>query len=355
MASENLALHSVHPYPCKFPPQIVQAHLPKQGVVLDPYCGSGTTLLEAAYRGLDVVGIDCNPIAVLISNSKLVNLDPDLSRQIFDSCRDFDLHFENLQSGDYELHEFEGRDHWFSELVQTEIAYVLALIEDFRERPAARIILSTALSSVTNIFSNQDSETRYVAVEKRFIRGELLKSFLNKSIKIVNAIEERGNLGGNQSVIHGDLRTTEEIDENSVDVIITSPPYANTMDYYLYHKQRMNVLGFDFKATQKAEIGSRYQFSSRKDDVDEWERDYQSGMEHALHALKDDGVAWFVIGDSQIAGNLIDGGQLTVACAKKLGVNAEIVESVPLSGKSRLFSASFQRPNKFEHVVKLWK
>ena len=356
MVTENLLLHSVHPYPCKFPPQVVQMHLPEKGVVLDPYCGSGTTLLEAAYRGLDAVGIDCNPIATLISRCKLALLSESDHNDLVDTLNKLEKNLAELNFGDHHLHDFPGRDHWFESGVQAEIALVLNnAIGRFERESNKWIIMATALSSIVNTFSNQDSETRYVAVAKQFEVGDMVRAFIQKARKTLDAVVQRGPVSAACSVIDGDLRKMKELGRNCVDVVITSPPYANTMDYYLYHKQRMNVLGFDFREAQHSEIGSRYQFSSKKDTPQRWEEDYLDGMRSAMEILKPNGVAWFVIGDSQINGQLIDGGKLTVNAAQKLGLHAEIVESVPMAGKSRLFRSSFQRPNKFEHVVKLSK
>lgn len=351
MASEELGLHSAHPYPCKFPPKIVQQHLPAKGKVLDPYCGSGTTLLEAAYRGLDVFGVDCNPIAILITKCKLVDLSPiDLSL-MRKAVEDIDHHSAELEKFGIPLHEFPGRDHWFSQEIQKEFSYVLSILGQYEKDSPEWVVLATALSAVTNRFSNQDSETRYAAVSKNYRPGEMLSTFLNKAGRIIASIEQRGPLKSSAVTFLGDIRNGIQLEPKSLDVIITSPPYANTMDYYLYHKQRMNILGFDFKETQRQEIGSRHQFSSRKDGVEAWNLDYHNALVKSLELLKPGGKAWVVIGDSQISGQLIDGGELTLSVAKELGLTGEIVESVPMTGKSRLFRSSFQSPNKFEHIV----
>ncbi|AKL72410.1 Methyltransferase domain [Actinobacteria bacterium IMCC26256] len=353
MSSEDLALHKAHPYPCKFPPSIVQAHLPDKGLVFDPYCGSGTTLLEAAYRGLDVFGVDCNPIATLISDCKLVNVPSKSLYQISKLAADFDLHLNELARFDAPLHEFPGRDHWFSEQAQKEFAYALKILSTYRRGSGEWSIIAVALSAITNRFSNQDSETRYAAVSKPSVPGTMTRSFLKKIESIISALHERGELKSKRVTHLGDLRHGVPLEPQSVDVIITSPPYANTMDYYLYHKQRMNILGFDFKQAQNLEIGSRHQFSSKKDDVSKWNEDYELALSKALELLKPGGVAWIIIGDSQIAGDRIDGGALTVDAAKSLGYRSNVMESIPMAGKSRLFAASFQRPNKYEHVVRI--
>ena len=66
-------------------------------------------------------------------------------------------------------------------------------------------------------------------------------------------------------VFNADSRNLNFISDNSIDIIITSPPYANTYDYYLYHKFRKRWLDLDVKFAQYNEIGSRREYSSLKE------------------------------------------------------------------------------------------
>lgn len=350
------SLHSLHPYPCKFPSAIAERFIEKSGDLLDPYCGSGTTLLEGALAGLNVFGFDCNPIARLISVCKISNFsNSELSS--------LDLLATEASSGrmmgkigSKELHDFVGKDHWFSSAAQEEFAVLLNERRNFVPDSSQWNLFSTVLSAITVTFSNQDGETRYAAVDKGHKRGDVLSAFGRKLSRAISGFESRGPLRSSiREVALGDIRQGIPLPEDCIDQVITSPPYANTMDYYLYHKHRMNLLGFDFKLVQSQEIGSRHEFSSKKRDVSVWNSDYMSGMREIMRVLKPNGRAIFVIGDSQVAGKLINGADLTLRCAKELGVTAQVLESIPMTGKSRSFSASFQRPNKFEHIVEIRK
>ena len=356
MFSNLQNLHSLHPYPCKFPSSVASRFITEKGVLLDPYCGSGTTLLEGAIRGLDVFGFDCNPIAQLISKCKLVELtssEVKSLKTIETSILDGTLH-ESI--GLYSLPDFPGKDHWFSNSTQEEFSVLLSELSRFDRESSQWLVLATVISSLVVTFSNQDSETRYAAVEKNHKRGDLLNSAGKKLYKTLNALEDRGSLrSAKREVFLGDIRNGIDLPDNFVTQVITSPPYANTMDYYLYHKQRMNLLGYDFKITQNREIGSRHEFSSKRQDVGKWNNDYLIGMREIARVLSPGGRAIFVIGDSQLAGKHIDGGQLTLNSAKTLGLSAKIIESVPMTGKSKTFRSSFQSPNKYEHIVEIRK
>jgi len=74
--NKNYLTHNIHPYPAKFIPQIpscfIETYSKKNDVVLDPFCGSGSTLLEATIRDRKAIGLDLNPIATLISRVEVI-------------------------------------------------------------------------------------------------------------------------------------------------------------------------------------------------------------------------------------------------------------------------------------------
>ena len=78
-------------------------------------------------------------------------------------------------------------------------------------------------------------------------------------------------------------------------------------------------------------------------------------MENVHAKLRVGGIAVYVIGDSQIAGEFVDGGEMTTRIAREIGFEAEILDSTSMSGKSKLFNHSFQSKNKQEHIVQMVK
>lgn len=348
-------LHAIHPYPCKFPGAIVRDYLDEPGlVVLDPFCGSGTTLLESAMFGSSVVGIDVNPIAVMISRAKLATMSPERFTELSELSRRVKS-WQGASSNT--LSDFHGRDHWFSEGAQIAFGFLRGEIDALGRESELWNVAAVALSSIVNRFSNQDTETRYARVERNPEPLAIAEAFVSKLETLIMGLKARGDFSESVSaqIILGDIRTDSAIASESVDRIVTSPPYANTMDYYLYHKQRMNILGFDFKIAQNAEIGSRYEFSSKKAPKEKWDEDYATALKNVHAKLKRGGIAIYVIGDSQIAGELINGGSMTVRLAEQLGFEAEILDSTSMSGKSKLFNHAFQSKNKQEHIVRMIK
>ena len=80
----NTGLHAIHPYPARFIPQLPRQLINllrplKSGIIFDPFCGSGTSLVEAQALGFRSVGIDLNPIATLLTKVKTTLTDKRLS------------------------------------------------------------------------------------------------------------------------------------------------------------------------------------------------------------------------------------------------------------------------------------
>lgn len=346
------AIHGVHPYPCKFPAHVARAHLVNGGVVLDPFCGSGTTLVEAARRGCDAIGIDCNPVATLVARVKLLDASSEFVDEARRALTELDGALAAGPSDGAQLHDFAGRDHWFPPAVQRDVAFVLDLINGV-ERAEIAAWLKLALSGIANRVSRQDGETRYARVERDVGSGVTLSLFRERAARVLDVLVERGPLRARGVVVHADVMRGIPLRDSSVDQVVTSPPYANTMDYYLYHKQRMNLLGYRYKDVQRAEIGSRWEYSSLKRPRAKWERDYAFVLGELRRVLRRGCSAIVVIGDSRIAGERVDGGALTCELGARAGLAAEVLESAPMAGRSRSFNTSFQRSGKREHVVRL--
>lgn len=345
-------IHGAHPYPCKFPSESIRQFLDSGGgTLVDPFCGSGTTVVEAARGGWDrVYGFDSNPIAVLISQYKTLTTDKAFFTSANSALADLTLSAERTKPK--RALNFQGATHWFADHVLRELEQILEWIE-LREDERVKTWLRLSLSRILNRISRQDSETRYVAVDRRIERGETLSRFNDSAGATLALLRDREPLVADTAVAEADISVGIPLSDGSVDRIVTSPPYANSMDYYLYHKQRMNVLGFDFKRTQSREIGSRHEYSSLRAPAEKWSADYKHSLSELRRVLRPGGDAIVIIGDSQIAGKKLDAAELTASIATELGFDTIALESVSLDGRSRSFSRGFQRPNKFEHVLRL--
>lgn len=318
--SPSHAVESIHPYPAKFISELPRQFLttlqiPQGGAVLDPFCGSGTTLTESQRRGIPSFGIDLNPIACLISRVKTAAT-PDrfeaAAAQVAAMAR---------ANPSPPKPNIPNVDHWFKLEVQEAVS---ALIAAIRSHPvlACRDALSLALSSILVRVSNQESDTRYAAIDKPVSRLEVFDAFLGACRKLERALSARDWPLASAAVLESDALAVSPADiPVPIGMVITSPPYPNAYEYWLYHKYRMWWLGFDPLSVKAQEIGARAHFFKRQHHTEEtfWTQMRKVfGLIDAV--LVRGGFACFVVGRSIIHGNVISNADILQTLAQELGL-----------------------------------
>jgi len=305
--------HSIHPYPAKFIPQIPRTlielfHPGDRSAVLDPFCGSGTTLVEAMQAGIDSIGIDVNPIATLVSKVKTTPISTPLgpvAREITAAAR------RDVAAGRVTIPPIPRVDHWFLRPVQEALATTVAEINQVKDADVADA-LRVALSSIIVRVSNQDSDTRYAAIEKKVTREDVWAGFERAAASVSSALDGLGDdlfrRRPSVRIITKDLMTVEPEEVGSdVGLVATSPPYPNAYEYWLYHKYRMYWLGMDPIAAREVEIGARPHYFKKNHQT---EADFERQMGRCFwllsRVMRPGALACFVVGRSIIHGRTID-------------------------------------------------
>jgi site-specific DNA-methyltransferase (cytosine-N4-specific) len=330
------AIESVHPYPAKFIGELPRTLMkilpcPRDTLVFDPFVGSGTTLVEAQRLGFPSVGVDLNPIACLASRVKTGNMPEGLINTATGVVASASHSKVKHQS------EIPNVNHWFKADVQSAIAALISelkAIEDITLGDALRLALSSILVRV----SNQDSDTRYAAVNKNVCREDVFTQFISAVDKLNKALLARDWSIPPVKIIQGNtLNLKAEEIGGKVGLVITSPPYPNAYEYWLYHKYRMWWLGFDPLAVKEQEIGARAHFFKRNHhtEKDFWEQ-MRGTFKLVDNVLVNRGYACFVIGRSKIHGKIIDNADIIEAVATEVGfgVTARIERPILSSRKS---------------------
>ena len=356
--------HSLHPYPAKFPPPLPRyllKHYARPGqTVLDPFCGSGTTLVEARIAGVNAVGVDVNGLSVLLSKVKATPLDAaqlDEIENFVGEIRNQTLYWTFGNKPAVKVKEIEGLNHWFQSNVAEEISFLLDKIEE-RSDKDVRDFLQIVLSSIIVRVSNQESDTRFAAISKDTKDCLTFELFAAKANEYAKRIAEFSALATRETTLaitNADSRDLSFLEGESVDLIVTSPPYANTYDYYLYHKFRKRWLGLDVHFAQYNEIGSRREFSSLKKDSSKWNEDLTKCFVQMNRVLKPGGLAFIVIGDSIINKELIKIDGVISDFAPSVGFSVDEIISEDLAKHSRIFNPAFAKKGKQEHLIKLRK
>lgn len=307
--------HGIHPYPAKYIPQlpnlIIREHTNERSTVLDPFCGSGTTLLEAALLGRKSIGVDSNPIAALVSRVKTTALSE-----------------EQLNAASLVLEDVLGLGrrgvprwvpdgtgvdlkHWFSPAAMKALGVLRYRIDQVQDE-VVREVLACAFSKIVVWASNQESETRYAAVEKERTVHEILSAFQKRAYSILSQlreVSESSKFSRNRPAVH--CVDIKELSKDAslkaiADLVVTSPPYPNSFDYYLYHKWRMVWLGYDYRKVMAEEIGSRREHSSLGAPISAYVEKMHGALTSVSHMLKPAKLAYFLVGDAVINGEFVD-------------------------------------------------
>ncbi len=313
------ALASLHPYPARFIPDIPRGLIStlgcdKDSVILDPFCGSGTTLVEAQRAGFDAIGVDLNPIACLISSVKTQRLPEEYLYTAKKVCEKAKETF----NGPVEIPAIPNLDHWFKADIQKALSSILSRIEEESDA-AMRNALKLALSSIIVRVSNQESDTRYAAVDNNYTANDVFNTFLNACKKIHDAKNRVCVDSGFSKIINQDVLTVTASDfDNRVGLVITSPPYPNAYEYWLYHKYRMWWLGFDPIQVRSFEIGARPHYQKKNGQTEEDFRKQMCGVFGLISdVLISGGHVCFVVGRSVIKGKIVDNAELICNVASK--------------------------------------
>lgn len=257
-AETRYASHHFHSFAAKFPPQLPRLfiqNLTEAGeTVLDPMAGSGTTVVEAVLLGRLGVGIDLDPLAIQIGQAKTTKvLWENLSRA---AQRALIQAHQWLQADRSEkLREFRARlndatqdflDYWFLLSTQEELAALMAAVREEPD-PNLRRLMLLAFSSTIVTKSGGVSLARDLA-HSRPHRDPQKRPTSALDLFWARIQRYRQSLIAGQMsperalILHGDARAIPLRDQ-SVHLVVTSPPYANAIDYMRAHKFSLVWMG----------------------------------------------------------------------------------------------------------------
>ena len=352
-------MEALHPYPAKFVADLPRRLLdilpvPRGTAVLDPFCGSGTTLVECQRRGLPAVGIDLNPIACLISQVKTSPLPRGLAATasaVVDDAAGCGL------ASAADVPELPRLDHWFAPDVQQALAGLVAAIA--AAPPDCQAALRLALSSIVVRVSNQESDTRYAAVCKNVRAKDVFAGFRRAAGRIDRALAARDYPLASAAVLEADTTSVkpDELVQGGLGVglVITSPPYPNAYEYWLYHKYRMYWLGMDPLAVKVREIGARAHFFKRNPHTaDDFAKQMRQTLELLRQVLVRGGYVCFVIGRSRIHGKTVDNAAILEDVGQGMGFARVYSAKRTLAATSKAFNPTYGRIKTETILVMRW-
>ena len=329
--------HGFHSYPARLHPSIAACVLDSfappgaRAHVVDPFCGSGTVLVEARRRGLPSSGVDLNPVALRVARVKTEVRD--------EASRD---HFLAILDGVVERSKERVRARApgrapldketaarFEPHVLRELAGLYEEIEAVDdEKKTLEVVLSAIIVKVSKQRADTDAREHDARRMGRFIPTEI---FHKKGMELVERwfrFAEACPAGSPAPTLFlDDARRLDRIIETKADVIVTSPPYAGTYDYAAHHALRVPWLGVDDR-TMRGEIGARRNLGG-PDARTRWDDEMRALLHAVARSLAKDGIAFFVVGDGELGGVRIAADAHLEQLAPATGIHVVAVASAP--------------------------
>ncbi|AKF11706.1 DNA methyltransferase [Sandaracinus amylolyticus] len=350
--------HGFHAWPARMHRAIARtviARATREGErVLDPFCGSGTVLLEAMLAGRRSAGVDLNPLAGALVGVKCERRDLE-SRDAFEQLAELvgEASLERVQARERAIAKLPpSMIGWYGPHVLKELA---GLLEEIRsvEDEADRRALEMVFSSLVVKLSKKRAETSQQEAEKRIRKGLSTEMFVRKAHELAQrwgTLDEALPEGAiAPRFFEGDSRELERLlgARTKARLILTSPPYGGTYDYHAQHALRLAWLGLDARAFARREMGARRSAAVDPDEAaEQWWDDVAAMLRGMERVLDRDGFIVLLMGDGRF-------GQLDVPLIPQL------IEIAPHVGLELVASASQPRPawgggaTREEHLVAL--
>ncbi|HUQ23298.1 MAG TPA: DNA methyltransferase [Gaiellaceae bacterium] len=293
-------VHRLHPYLGKFVPQLVEALLTRYvrpgGRVLDPFAGSGTTLVQALESGYDAVGVDIAAFNALLISVK---------------TREHDL--EALEANVQEIGASLGASaerprgftkEWFAPHAAAELLHFRSRIPEYTSQDVLRVVLARAARSArltTHFdldFPRQPQVGEYWCHKHRRMcrpverAGKFLSRYLLDTAARIRRFAEVRDPRRAAVVLHGDARDLEL--GGPYDGIVTSPPYPGLIDYHEQHRYAYELLGLDDR--RERELGAAARGTS-KAAIEEYVAGIALVLARAKDALRPGAAVCIVVND----------------------------------------------------------
>jgi len=356
--------HNIHKYPAKYIPNVprwaMSKYIKDEGkLVLDPFCGSGTTLVEAILNSHDSVGIDIDPLAVLISKVKTTRID---SQKLIEIKKDV---INSIKTPPKQLFrpKLETLEHWFNNDAIHDLGLLRSIVEEYKDDKDVYDFLIITLSSIIRKVSNADDQSQKTYVSHTNMKSppSVLPLFIKRldlySKRLIELFEKVNN-DTRVLVSRNDARDLElfweENNLNPADLAVTSPPYIKAIDYIynqmaeyfwigdlfgLENQKKQNLYKTQYVGTKQ--VGAKiYKDKLPKTGIDEIDSlvlkikekdvkhayivakffvDMEKNFKEVKNVLNDDSHYVMVIGNNSVSGYNVPSHKFLIQCAEKVG------------------------------------
>ena len=233
--------HGIHTYPAMFIPQVAKRLLEnysqKGETICDIFSGSGTALVESKLLERNAYGIDLNPLAIFLAKAKTTPINPLLlTKEYFKLL----CEIERIKDTEIEKPNFNNIDFWFKEKIIVQLAKIKKAILKIKNVSIRNYFIVSFSETVRLSSSAKNGEFKLVRIKKEKLENyapdvlEIFKKKTEMNIKGMTEFYKDVSKETWTKIIYGDSSKVNNIESNSIDCIITSPPYGDSRTTVAY-------------------------------------------------------------------------------------------------------------------------
>lgn len=249
--------HKFDPYPAKMIPQMARFMINQVSIpgdtILDNFCGSASVLIESRLSGRNSIGVDYNPLAIILAKSKTTAYDIEiLKTQLNELLNNF------MNCNKPYQYDFTNADYWFTQATLKKLGIIKTVLDDFFDQidyeyaffwkaMAATIVRECSRADLRGSKPFISKKARKTRVGKHFNPFTIFKAkaclWIGLEEQYVNRLKE---IGGETTVklLEADSRYLSTIiKKKSINAVVTSPPYLSAQDYYRASKLQLFIFG----------------------------------------------------------------------------------------------------------------
>lgn len=348
--------HCYHNYPAMMIPQIanrlINLYGKKAKTLFDPYCGTGTSLVEAGLNGIDAIGTDLNPMARLIAKAKTTKIDLqilDLYLKEFNNFS-FSLSFGIKKNDNIVAPDFKNIDFWFDKKTKEKLANIKYFIDNVKDEKIKNFFLVAFSETVRESSLTRNSEFKlYRMSEKQRekfnpdVFGRINTKLARNRIGLKNYIEKKTKKTKTNICDFNSSESIEKIEKDSIDIIVTSPPYgdsrttvaygqfsrlsnqwldienASQIDNQLMGGKAKNIKKTGINIIDKTIEKIANEDEKRAKEVYSFYEDYSKSIANVSNVIKKNGYACYVVGNRRVKDTILPTDEITKCLFRECG------------------------------------
>jgi len=356
------SVHGFHPYPAMMIPQIARRLILEYSrlgdYILDPFCGSGTVLVESKLNNRYSVGIDINPLALLLAKVKTTPIKP--KTLLVSAQKLFDFIHSNRSQIDPPT--FFNIEYWFKPRVISDLARIKTAISEINDQDIKDFFLVSFSLTVRAVSNTRNSEFKLYRIEPTKLAShnpDTVKTFQEivlRNIEKMRYFYENADRDVEAKIYLADTRKRTPLPDNHFHLLVTSPPYGDSRTTVAYGQfSRLSLQWIDLpnaKNLDRQSLGGiptknlenslpktlnkviekiAKQEEKRAREVLSFYLDLRETLLETTRVTSKKGIVCFVVGNRAVKGVRIPTDEILVELFKALGYNhlETIIRNIP--------------------------